>query len=132
MLPAASGSLGAMVLESVYPVEVRVIRWMRLSPDVPTKKVELSELNTPLTGAVAEPESFTLLSEPEPAGWYSGRTPPDPEYVINAKAESEVGSTPVMAVGAMPGIAMGVGVAVKMGALPSAGHWPVGRPVCFV
>ncbi len=65
-MPEASGSLGAIVLESVKVAPDLVMRWTRLSPDVPTKNVELSELKTPFTGAVADPESFTLLSAPGP------------------------------------------------------------------
>ena len=48
-------------------VSVRVgtsMKWTRLSPAVPTKKMVLSGLKIPASGAVAVPESFTALRVP--------------------------------------------------------------------
>jgi hypothetical protein len=50
-------SPGARVEESVSVL--RLITWTRLSPEVPTYSVLLSEERTPMSGAVAVPERWT-------------------------------------------------------------------------
>ena len=74
MFPFPSSSFGAITLLSVAVVPFTVIRWTWLSPDVPAKKVRLSVLKTPATGAMAPLESVTLVTAPV-AGTYSGSRP---------------------------------------------------------
>ena len=88
--------------------------WIRLSPEVPVKKVPLSEEKTPLTGAVAVPESGTAPRVPVPLapGMYEGTTPPAPRYVTKAIDEFDAATIPVE-----PPVACAVGTLSVTGAV---------------